>query len=231
MKTILPYALILGFIATSVGSNAQETCTVKVKNLQGQYEGECRKGYANGKGSAKGIDTYEGGFKSGYPNGNGQYIWANGDVYVGNWKMGARDGKGKFSYTKDEENKVDEGIWDNNIYLGEKLLPPKVIEKINIDSDYFFDRLSNGDKITISFTQNGNPIIPLDLYLIHTCGSEFKEGYNVGLINITFPFRCKIKFRSDNGIVKEDCILDFEIPQQGDWTLNINIKSNMLNKP
>ncbi len=210
---------------------AQRPCKVQVKNLQGTYEGECKNGRANGQGSAKGIDSYTGDFKKGYPNGNGIYNWANGDVYEGEWKMGARNGKGKFNYKKNDENKIDEGIWDTNIFLGKELLSPTITEKTNIKSGFYFKRLSNGSKLTISFTQNGLPATPIDLYVVRSSGTESPIDNNLSIINMTFPFKCKVKFRSDNGIVKSDCILSFEILQQGEWILNIDQKSNVLNRP
>jgi len=42
-----------------------------VPALQGTYDGGCKNGMAQGKGTARGTDTYMGFFKNGLPNGKG----------------------------------------------------------------------------------------------------------------------------------------------------------------
>ena len=55
---------------------AQSTCQVKLDAINVSYTGECKKGYANGHGEAKGEkDSYKGGFKKGLPHGFGIYTW------------------------------------------------------------------------------------------------------------------------------------------------------------
>ena len=69
--------LIIAFLVLSTISFAQYDCKVKIQNLQGQYNGECKKGLANGQGSAKGVDSYTGEFRKGYPHGFGVYTYEN----------------------------------------------------------------------------------------------------------------------------------------------------------
>ena len=68
--------IVVFFLLISMNySHAQQTnCTVKMKEIQGTYEGDCKDGKASGKGNAIGEDTYEGNFKNGYPDGTGKYI-------------------------------------------------------------------------------------------------------------------------------------------------------------
>ena len=49
---------------------AQNPCKVLMKEISGSYSGECKKGLADGKGEAKGVDRYIGAFKKGLPDGN-----------------------------------------------------------------------------------------------------------------------------------------------------------------
>ena len=79
--------LFIPFLFFVTNIIAQHTdCLIKVKELQGTYEGECKKQKADGKGKAVGEDTYEGEFKEGFPNGTGKYSWKNGNWYTGSFK-------------------------------------------------------------------------------------------------------------------------------------------------
>ena len=49
--------------------DSTKTCKVELKNLTGFYQGECKNGFAHGKGEAKGEHRYVGMFKYGLPNG------------------------------------------------------------------------------------------------------------------------------------------------------------------
>ena len=79
---------------------AQDDCKVLIDKLSGQYDGGCKKGLADGQGTAKGEDNYVGAFKKGLPHGTGTYTWANGDVYNGEFKKGLKDGQGKMTIKK-----------------------------------------------------------------------------------------------------------------------------------
>jgi len=67
MKQAFLYFLSLSITAAALS----QSCEVKVDSLKGQYTGGCRKGLANGNGTATGIDSYTGDFKNGYPEGEG----------------------------------------------------------------------------------------------------------------------------------------------------------------
>ncbi|MEL6845133.1 MAG: hypothetical protein AAFP02_18150 [Bacteroidota bacterium] len=69
-------------------------CTVSASNLKGDYEGECKNGFAHGRGKAIGKDEYMGEFKNGLPHGKGRLTYANGDEYIGEFRKGLRHGKG-----------------------------------------------------------------------------------------------------------------------------------------
>ena len=70
---------LLVFICAFCFSNIfSQPCSVNVDSLKGQYVGSCKKGKADGKGTATGVDSYIGNFKKGYPDGYGKYTWKNG---------------------------------------------------------------------------------------------------------------------------------------------------------
>src|SRR5664279_1389178 len=74
-----------------------QPCEVNIDSLKGQYSGDCKKGKAEGQGTATGIDSYTGSFKNGYPEGQGKYTWKNGNWYEGEWKKGLYEGQGTLS--------------------------------------------------------------------------------------------------------------------------------------
>lgn len=218
MKKIQTLIAICVFIVAANSSKAQEICKVLVSNLQGTYQGDCKKGLADGQGNAKGVDAYIGTFKSGYPNGKGKYTWSNGAVYEGDWKMGLRNGEGKYSYTQDGTNKIEEGIWKKDIYTGPKQINPIITKKQNISPDTYFNRVGNGNNLKITFLNRTS--LPEDLNIFTSSGAEFINGKNVEFHNIKFPFTCKITYRSV-GMATVESVFNFEIQQEGVWELNM----------
>lgn len=108
------------------------------------YEGEWKKGKANGRGkfSWPSGATYEGEFKSGRMDGYGTFIgvdgdtyrgfwavdkkhgfgekrYANGDVYVGNWRCNLQDGEGRYIWSNGNEYI---GEWRNGVIFGKGIL-------------------------------------------------------------------------------------------------------------
>ncbi len=90
---------------------SQQKCKVLMPAISESYDGKCKKGLANGKGIAKGIDTYEGRFSKGFPNGIGIYTWASGNEYVGEWDFGSRHGEGIYKFKYQGKDSIQAGIW------------------------------------------------------------------------------------------------------------------------
>ena len=118
MKQVL--LIVTNLIFSGFLLKAQETCEVKIKDIQGTYTGECEKGKANGKGKSVGLDQYEGEFKEGYPDGKGMYTWKDGHYYVGFFKKGKMEGKGDMYYeAQSGKDSVISGYWKKDKYYGE----------------------------------------------------------------------------------------------------------------
>lgn len=115
MKNMLVVLLLL-----SVSHLSAQNCAVMVAALKGSYTGECKKGIANGNGTAVGIDTYVGNFKNGYPDGKGKYSWKNGNWYDGFWKKGVFEGEGTLHSAKTNTSDTSElkGFWANGKFKG-----------------------------------------------------------------------------------------------------------------
>ncbi len=217
------YLILCVYIISALGIiKAQDSCRVLVPNLQGTYIGSCKKGLAHGKGSAKGTDSYTGFFKKGIPDGSGKYTWSDGSVYEGDWLKGKRDGEGIYRSLKDGKEIVQDGIWNEDQYVGPKPLLPKVIQKMNITS-VNFSRTMDGNAINIRITQSGNTQPVEDLNLVGSSGVEFNYGSITGFQNVNFPFQCKLTYKSWNPLqtVLYDRVLEFEISEPGSWEIKI----------
>lgn len=126
-------ALCISFLfltGTLLYSQKNEDCKVLLESIAGLYEGDCRKGLANGKGISVGTDTYEGEFKKGLPEGVGTYVWSNGDVFTGTFKKGRKEGDGKLTYAPGRSaDSTLTGFWKGDTYIGLYENPYKVLAK------------------------------------------------------------------------------------------------------
>lgn len=218
-------ALIISILFAQISYlNAQDSCKVLVKNLEGTYTGKCKKGFAHGYGKAVGIDEYTGFFKKGLPNGEGKYIWANGDVYDGEFKMGVKDGIGVFRSNSKGEVTEQDGVWKENAYKGPKPIQPKIIDKRNVVSVKFTKLLSNENRVIIKITRGNMPVKIEDLSIISSSGLEFTNNNTYGFQDTTYPFTCKVTYRCWNPLMTAqfECVLDFEIQQNGSWEVKID---------
>ena len=197
-------------------------CKVAVTKLEGNYEGGCKNGLAQGKGSASGTDRYAGSFRLGFPHGKGMYTWASGDVYDGQWNMGQREGEGTFTGRIDGRDSTLKGMWKDDRYAGPKPVLPVVIQKYNITETNFV-RSGDGNKVSVQFLQNGMQNNIEGLEIVTNSGTESQAGRITFYYDIQFPFRCKINYRSWNSLrtVMYNCTLEFEITQPGTWELRV----------
>lgn len=96
MKTFRLFAVIasLGLAPVAFAHG----CDPVDKYLIGHYHGQCDDAteLPQGKGEAKGADTYVGEFMQGKPDGNGIYTWENGARLTGSFKDGKAHGTGVF---------------------------------------------------------------------------------------------------------------------------------------
>lgn len=223
MKTYRPVVIIVLAVFLVAFTYAQDNCKVLVPELAGTYVGKCKKGLANGKGKAVGLDTYEGNFRKGLPNGEGVYTWANGSVYDGRWVFGQRDGEGVYKFNYAGNNSIQKGIWKDDKYIGKKPRKPQLI-RMEFVTRYNFRREGDGDRILIDLKRNGqtNRDI-LDFSIISSSGSYFESGRSHGLETIVFPVLIKIKYTTWNqmGTMRQSCTFECEIFEPGNWQIDI----------
>lgn len=223
MKNQNSFLLTLLFVVFTVFSYSQNNCKVLVSELNGTYVGKCKKGLAHGNGAAVGTDSYVGNFKKGLPNGSGTYTWASGATYDGDWVSGERDGHGVYKFKYEGADSIQEGEWNDGIFIGKKPRKPLVTNKEFV-TRYNFRRDGDGDRILVDLKRNGqiNSDI-LDFSMISSNGAYFKMGRSHGLETIIFPVVVKIRYLTWNqmGTMRHVCTFEFEIFEPGNWQVDI----------
>lgn len=207
---------ITGFM---VDAQDTENCKVLLPEISASYEGECKKGLADGLGKATGIDQYEGEFKKGYPNGKGKYIWKNGDSYDGEWEKGMREGYGHMIIKTDLKDSILIGYWSDNTFIGEEKFPYKVNQKsINIMNIRFAHLKNEKNQINVIFNENGKPIPIYGFGVTELVGhysNITKSDFSKTINSVTFPFRAEVNAGG--------YYFDFTLNQIGTWRITVDV--------
>ena len=204
--------------------SAQNNCKVLVKEISAQYHGKCRKGLAQGKGKAEGVDTYTGHFKAGYPEGRGTYLWANGDSYTGEWEQGRRSGVGVLTLHLFDSDSIVKGLWKDDKYLGPVPPKPEVIHSTGVDRHTFLKSGDLRNRVLLDVYQNGSRNTVLDnLMISSTSGSKTFVGNSFGYEFIDFPVTIKVMYYTYNKLHSQKIYVKFEfvISEPGDWRVTI----------
>jgi len=213
----LLYTFLLVFSISAYSSD----CKVKLTELSEKYEGECKKGYAHGKGKAWGkTDFYEGEFKKGLPHGYGIYKWANGNTYHGNFSKGHMDGEGKLTSTRPSgEKEIKKGFFKKGKYLGTYKIPYKVISQQGIRTINFQENSLNQNEVRVTIYSNGIKITP-SLQIIDTNNTRTENRNGTILTNVIFPLkRVDVSFNVDSFSYKAV----FDIYKEGNWEVIISL--------
>jgi hypothetical protein len=217
-KLILSIMLL---IAGGLAYGQNSDCKVLMPQISGSYSGDCKKGLAQGKGIAKGVDTYEGRFDGGLPDGKGIYTWADGSTYNGQWKGGLREGPG--TYIKGDS--VVSGYWKANKYQGKKQIPSyRVTAQQNVTRSTFSKGIDPGNGIRVRLLLGGSENPEVDNFSMATnSGSEYRNMSVFGLQNCTMPINVTIRYSTYNQLhtIKYDVLFEFTISDPGSWDINI----------
>ena len=199
-------------------------CKVLKPEIAGIYSGDCKKGLANGKGIAEGIDKYEGKFKDGLPHGNGTYQYANGEIYQGDFKNGMKNGNGKFNFKYMARDSTYQGFWKEDV-LVKKIVPAAytITQNLNIQR-YSVRKMNSGNRIMFAFIQNGKSNVSITgLSFAESDGSPLNIGQERGFDNIRFPFNCKVTYTSLNSFQTASFqnIFEIQIDSPGQWMVTL----------
>jgi len=220
MKIIISFLISSIILSFSLYAHSQDTTSVLLKELKGEYHGKTRKGLANGKGEANGIDFYKGEFKKGLPHGVGRYVWSTGEIYVGEWYRGKPSGEGTYIFKAESGDSSLVGVWKEGEYMGPISKAPVVKRYYNVDNFTFRNNGGTLNRVLINFTQNGTINTRIEnLMLTTSSGTRTSSGQLVGYENITFPVTITARYDTYNkmGTQKVNAFIEFEVYEIGDW--------------
>ncbi len=230
MKKVIIIISLLILPNLIFSQNKDGGCKVLVKELQGEYTGDCKKGLANGQGTAKGINTYQGEFRKGYPHGEGKYIWDKDNYYEGSFKKGLRSGFGKQFSIIHGKDSITEGYWDKNTYIGKNknVRAYNTISKMAIERVSYINKGSEDgtNQVMIQFSRAGVRSTRLlsDLTINGSSGTYINEQSRFYFKKTKIPFNCEIKFSALNKMGAQNVYyeLKFELLREGNWEVTIN---------
>ena len=216
----LSLSLILG---TVLCLQAQSDCEVRKLGIEENYVGECKKGLANGEGTATGEDTYTGTFRKGLPDGYGEYLWSNGDLYKGDWLKGLKHGEGELKMIREGKDSLLVGFWDKDRYIGEYKSQYEIITKSPEMVSVSFTNKGEGSELIIMFTQMRNPIGVSDLNVTNLYGSGIQVNRSYTYRNIEYPWQGSIRFSyNDRGMKLQELVAKINTP--GIWEIRIDLR-------
>ncbi len=203
-------------------------CEVLMESIVGVYDGECKKGLAEGTGTARGTDTYTGEFKKGLPDGQGRYIWENGNYYSGDFVKGAKEGYGELWVKREgKKDSLQAGYWFKDIFVGASNVPYKVSHSSNIKNVMIEEITENGNEIMIVYSRSKRAVVAEGIRVVADQEvkplSEFE--YTV-LRKVDFPFTgAKMDFRSQSLTNSEimEYHLEFDIFKKARWLITIEL--------
>jgi hypothetical protein len=214
--------LILILILGSQVYAQNSDCKVTLPGISGSYSGNCKNGLAQGKGIAKGIDSYEGQFVKGKPDGKGTYKWSDGTSYVGQWKDGLRDGMGKMIY----KDSTVTGYWKEDVYKGSQLIPSyRILNSMSVARSTISKTSGFGNGVKIRILLGGDDNANLDGFALTTSsGTEYHSGYTYGIENALLPLEVKVMYRTWNKLhtTQNDVRFEFVINDPGIWNVVIS---------
>jgi hypothetical protein len=205
---------------------SQENCSVLVKELEGSYAGDCKKGMAHGMGQAQGIDSYKGRFSKGLPHGTGTYTWSDGRIYEGEWSKGLRDGEGTMTYPIEGKDSVSAGLWKDDIYKGKIVVPAyKVTRTSGVARSSITKSSDVGSGFRLGITLAGRSNSDLeDFSMVCGSGSEYQSGSYYGIQDAAVPYSVMIRYRTWNNLhsTQHDVVFEFTINEPGSFEVSLS---------
>lgn len=220
--------ILLNAFSSHINPDPQKECKVLLESIFGSYEGDCRKGLADGTGTSRGKDVYTGEFKKGFPDGMGRYIWKDGSYYSGDFVKGKKDGYGEMVIRrKDRPDSLVNGYWTQDVYMGASNVAFAVRQMVNVKDVRFEKKSDNGAEIFIVFQQDEKPVGAEGLRVTNQQGAKAMSEFDYSVLRkISFPFlgtKVEFRSRSQNGVSIKECAAEFDIYEKGVWQVTVAI--------
>jgi hypothetical protein len=224
MKRVLLFISVFSLL--TLRASSQEKCSVLMKSIAERYQGDCKKGLADGAGEAWGTDHYRGSFKKGLPHGKGTYEYADGSLYEGMWSKGQRHGAGKLTFRYNGSDSIQDGLWTNDEFKGNKTVDQdyRIITMRSIER-YRVYRYSDGNEIRVILKPMSSG--SLEVSNLQITGSS---GYESEFLNsqmefrtCDYPFKLRVTFNKWSKLktVRVDASIELEILIPGVWIVEI----------
>lgn len=211
------------FAIINIYSQQIDSTKVLMSEISKSYKGDNKAGLANGKGTAKGVDTFTGEFKNGLPDGKGKYTYENGNNFSGYFTKGLKNGKGVFNYSINGQSFTQKGYWVNGEYVG-NTNPEELYNVSNISGieSYTITKVQDsGLGITFSITGGGIKYVPSDFSINTTSGQVMSQGKSLLITNYNLPVNCEIRFTVNKSGNKVQCNFTFEILKSGKYVVEL----------
>jgi hypothetical protein len=196
------------------------------KELIGKYDGDQKKGLANGKGTAIGRDSYTGEFKKGLPEGEGIYTDSVGNIYKGSFHLGKKEGKGEFTPNPTSNEKPMVGYWQEDKYVGKEKIDPYVITNKTGSVSPRIYSTGPGNKIEIDVLDPyDNSLIDANIFTIGQGNSRNDSSYHkyfcedtVFPIEFDISYNCRTKL---GGAAMVANTIRIKINKPGCWMITL----------
>jgi hypothetical protein len=202
----------------------QNPCKVLLPELDSVYTGKCKKGLAHGSGEAWGRFHYKGRFVDGYPQGEGRAEYPDGTVYEGLWNKGLRHGEGTMFWTENGRKISKTWIWENDARQKEVVPPPyRIITQRNVNRMRVYKQGSGNQMWFFPNSLGGIASEILDIQVTGNSGSETRMGAKIGYVDITYPFKGSIRYKTWNKLRTSqfEVLVEVEISDPGIWVVEI----------
>ena len=230
IETMKRFALFIALLFLTNLLDAQTNSSiVLLKTINGEYNGKSKNGLANGKGTAKGEDTYTGLFKDGLPNGKGTYVYKNGNTYKGYWKNGLKHGKGKLEYTLNGKSSKLTGYWKEGEYAGKT--DPDITYRVTGSSGIMnstVKKIENNNiykdnVIIVKIMSAMTSFIPADVKINNSSGRVIREGKRLVISQYFCPMNCEVSYSIVMGSNQRKlCRFTFEILEMGRYEITLS---------
>lgn len=218
--------------------DSTQSCKVEMPSLVGTYTGECKNGFANGKGEATGAQHYAGTFQKGLPDGKGVYNYSDSMYYSGKFQEGIREGKGEMHYLrKGMPDSTIKGYWSGDEFRGDHYITYKFEKQGEFENFQFTPSSGSGNTVTIEIrTTSGAPdgrqinfqgshgyVLTLN-DLVSTNGDQLKKiGSYIATRSTIVTYQLTKFPASLYAMLSDGQFVSFELYKAADWKIYLFI--------